>query len=135
MTAWIEICINSIDHQGRAMLLKGLQLNMELEHLHVDDKTISEPILRKILHWIRLNRAGRRIFRETNLKLSWDSGRRTSSRPSVLATTKSRARLCLFIFSLVTLLAARRVLYYRHFHQTLFLGYNRLLAISLDTTG
>ena len=57
---------NSIDQDGAAALLKGLRFNMELEYLHVEDK-VSEPILREIVHWIRLNRAGRRIFRNTNL--------------------------------------------------------------------
>jgi Ran GTPase-activating protein (RanGAP) involved in mRNA processing and transport len=56
---------NSIDQDGAAALLKGLRQNMELEYLHVEDK-VSEPILREIVHWIRLNRAGRRIFRNTN---------------------------------------------------------------------
>ena len=57
---------NSIDQEGAAALLDGLRRNMELEYLHVEDK-VSEPILREIVHWIRLNRAGRRIFRNTNL--------------------------------------------------------------------
>jgi Ran GTPase-activating protein (RanGAP) involved in mRNA processing and transport len=57
---------NSISQDGAAALLKGLRRNMELEYLHVEDK-VSEPILREIVHWIRLNRAGRRIFRNTNL--------------------------------------------------------------------
>jgi Ran GTPase-activating protein (RanGAP) involved in mRNA processing and transport len=57
---------NFIDQDGAAALLKGLRFNMELEYLHVDDKA-SEPILREMIHWIRLNRAGRRIFRNTNL--------------------------------------------------------------------
>ena len=57
---------NSINHNGADALLKGLRSNMELEYLHVEDK-VSEPILREIVHWIRLNRAGRRIFRNTNL--------------------------------------------------------------------
>ena len=57
---------NSIDDNGAEALLKGLSLNVELEYLHVEDK-VSEPILREIVHWIRLNRAGRRIFRNTNL--------------------------------------------------------------------
>ena len=57
---------NSINHDGAEALLQGLRSNMELEYLHVEDK-VSEPILREIVHWIRLNRAGRRIFRNTNL--------------------------------------------------------------------
>lgn len=58
---------NSIDLEGRSALLDGLRFNMELECLHVEDQNISEPIVREIIHWISLNRAGRRIFRHTNL--------------------------------------------------------------------
>jgi Ran GTPase-activating protein (RanGAP) involved in mRNA processing and transport len=60
---------NSIGLEGRAMLLRGIQLNMELEYLHVDDRSPSEQTLREIVHWIRLNCAGRRIFKETNLNV------------------------------------------------------------------
>ena len=56
---------NDVDQEGAAALLKGLRENMELEYLHVD-ANVSEPILREIVHWIRLNRAGRRIFRKAN---------------------------------------------------------------------
>jgi Ran GTPase-activating protein (RanGAP) involved in mRNA processing and transport len=58
---------NTIDHEGRSALLDGLRFNMELECLHVEDQNVSEPIVREIIHWISLNRAGRRIFRHTNL--------------------------------------------------------------------
>jgi Ran GTPase-activating protein (RanGAP) involved in mRNA processing and transport len=56
---------NSIDHAGATALLQGLRSNVELEYLHVEEK-VSEPISREIVHWIRLNKAGRRIFRQIN---------------------------------------------------------------------
>jgi Ran GTPase-activating protein (RanGAP) involved in mRNA processing and transport len=58
---------NSVDHKGVEALLQGLRFNMELEYLHVEDK-VSTPTLREIVFWIRLNRAGRRIFRNTGLQ-------------------------------------------------------------------
>jgi hypothetical protein len=60
---------NSIDHEGSSELLNGLRNNMELIYLHVGD-TKSEHIIKEIFHWIRLNQAGRRIFRDSNLPLS-----------------------------------------------------------------
>jgi hypothetical protein len=57
---------NCIAQDGAAALLKDLRFNMELEYLHVEDK-VPEPILSEIVHCSRLNRAGRRIFRNTNL--------------------------------------------------------------------
>jgi Ran GTPase-activating protein (RanGAP) involved in mRNA processing and transport len=56
---------NSIDHAGAAALLQGLRFNVELEYLHVEEK-VSEPISQEMFHWIRLNKAGRRIFRQAN---------------------------------------------------------------------
>ena len=47
----------------------ALKHNMDLEYLHVEDK-VSEPILKEIVHWIRLNKAGRRIFRGDNIPLT-----------------------------------------------------------------
>mmetsp|Transcript_23802 Transcript_23802/g.44234 ORF Transcript_23802/g.44234 Transcript_23802/m.44234 type:complete len:470 (+) Transcript_23802:79-1488(+) len=60
---------NPIDHEGSRELLQGLRNNMELVYLHVGDKK-SEPILKEIFHWIRLNQAGRRIFRRSDLPLA-----------------------------------------------------------------
>ena len=57
---------NSVSKEGALALLDGLRGNMELEYLHVEEKA-SEPILREIFHWISLNRAGRRIFRNAEL--------------------------------------------------------------------
>lgn len=56
---------NRIGHSGASALLQGLRSNVELEYLHVEDM-VSETIGREIVHWIRLNKAGRRLFRETN---------------------------------------------------------------------
>lgn len=56
---------NSIDHAGAATLLQGLRFNVELEYLHVEEK-VSEPISLEMFHWIRMNKAGRRIFRQAN---------------------------------------------------------------------
>lgn len=58
---------NLIDCDGAALLLAGLRTNMELEYLHIEDSDLSQPILTELAHWIGLNQAGRRIFRETNL--------------------------------------------------------------------
>ena len=58
---------NSIDCEGAALLLAGLRRNMELEYLHIEDSDLSQPILNELAHWIGLNQAGRRIFREKNL--------------------------------------------------------------------
>jgi NLR family CARD domain-containing protein 3 len=60
---------NSIDPCGAASLLDGLKDNMDLEYLHVEDK-LSQPIMREIFHWIRLNKAGRRIFRGKSTPLA-----------------------------------------------------------------
>jgi NLR family CARD domain-containing protein 3 len=58
---------NDITHVGAIALLNGLRENVELEYLHVvDDTAISQPVAREIIHWIRLNKAGRRIFRQPN---------------------------------------------------------------------
>jgi Ran GTPase-activating protein (RanGAP) involved in mRNA processing and transport len=57
---------NNICQDGAIALLNGLRRNVELEYLHVEDK-VSEPILREIVHWIRLNRAGRRIVRNNKI--------------------------------------------------------------------
>jgi Ran GTPase-activating protein (RanGAP) involved in mRNA processing and transport len=58
---------NSVDQDGALALLKGLEFNMELEYLQVEDTFLSPEILKKMVHWIKLNCAGRKIFRETNL--------------------------------------------------------------------
>jgi NLR family CARD domain-containing protein 3 len=58
---------NDITPIGAMALLNGLRDNVELEYLHVlDESHISEPVAREIIHWIRLNKAGRRIFRQPN---------------------------------------------------------------------
>ena len=57
---------NKITTQGYVALLDGIRRNVEIEYMHVEDK-ISEPVLREILHWIRLNKAGRRIFQRPNI--------------------------------------------------------------------
>jgi hypothetical protein len=56
---------NDITHIGAIALLNGLRHNVELEYLHVLDEN-SQPVAREIIHWIRLNKAGRRIFRQPN---------------------------------------------------------------------
>jgi Ran GTPase-activating protein (RanGAP) involved in mRNA processing and transport len=60
---------NSIDHTGTSALLEGLRRNMELEYLHVEEK-ISEPVNKEIVHWIRLNKAGRRIIRRQDVPIT-----------------------------------------------------------------
>jgi Ran GTPase-activating protein (RanGAP) involved in mRNA processing and transport len=57
---------NSIDTAGLSALLDALRANVELEYLQVAEK-VSEPVSRQIVHWIRLNKAGRRIFRHANV--------------------------------------------------------------------
>ena len=57
---------NKVDQIGALALLEGVRRNMELENLHIESK-VSEPILREIIHWIRLNKAGRRVFRDSKL--------------------------------------------------------------------
>ena len=56
---------NEITTEGSMALLNGIRNNVEIEYLHVHD-TLSEPVSKEIVHWIRLNKAGRRIFRKTN---------------------------------------------------------------------
>lgn len=56
---------NFIGEEGALALLQGLRANVELEYLHIEE-IVSEPIGREIVHWIRLNKAGRRIFCKTN---------------------------------------------------------------------
>lgn len=60
---------NAIDAEGAAHLLAGLRANMELEYMHIEDSDLSQPVLKELSHWIGLNQAGRRIFRQTNLNL------------------------------------------------------------------
>jgi len=60
---------NMINSEGGSLLLEGLRTNMELEYLHIEDSDLSQPVLKQLSHWIRLNQAGRRIFRDTNLYL------------------------------------------------------------------
>ena len=57
---------NKIDYHGASAVLKGLRFNVVLEYLHIQDK-MSEPISQEIVHWIRLNKAGRRLFRQPNI--------------------------------------------------------------------
>jgi NLR family CARD domain-containing protein 3 len=72
---------NPIDHEGSTDLLNGLRRNMEIVYLQVGDSNNSQHVLKEIFHWIRLNQAGRRIFRHSNLPVSmWPQmlGRLTS---------------------------------------------------------
>jgi Ran GTPase-activating protein (RanGAP) involved in mRNA processing and transport len=55
---------NEITHEGSLALLQGLRDNVELEYLPIDDKA-ADPMSREICHWLRLNKAGRRILRQT----------------------------------------------------------------------
>ena len=56
---------NNISTDGATALLHGLRSNVELEYLHVDEK-LSGLITNEIMNYIRLNKAGRRIFRAHN---------------------------------------------------------------------
>jgi Ran GTPase-activating protein (RanGAP) involved in mRNA processing and transport len=60
---------NPIDQEGSAQLLEGLRNNVDLIYMQVGD-TKSVQILKEIFHWIRLNQAGRRVFRDSNLPLA-----------------------------------------------------------------
>jgi Ran GTPase-activating protein (RanGAP) involved in mRNA processing and transport len=60
---------NRIDQEGAAALLQGLRGNVELEYLLVEDK-VSDPISKEIFHWIRLNKAGRRLFRQPKIPIT-----------------------------------------------------------------
>ena len=55
---------NSITTEGATALLHGIRQNVEIEYLHVDDKVNATS--REILHYTRLNKAGRRVFLGTN---------------------------------------------------------------------
>ena len=57
---------NDFDQNGASALLRGLRSNVELEYLNVEDKVSDSFVLREIVHWMRLNKAGRRIFRTRN---------------------------------------------------------------------
>jgi len=57
---------NRIDEAGTTALLHGLRSNVELIYLNVEER-VSEPISREIIHWIRLNKSGRRILRKPNV--------------------------------------------------------------------
>ena len=58
---------NTFGQDGAIKLLSGLRFNLDLEHLQVEEKCCSPKVLHEMAHWIKLNRAGRKIFRETNL--------------------------------------------------------------------
>lgn len=60
---------NNVDQIGISALLRGLRSNVKLEYLSVEEK-VSEPFSREIMQILRLNRAGRRIFREDNKVLA-----------------------------------------------------------------
>jgi Ran GTPase-activating protein (RanGAP) involved in mRNA processing and transport len=53
---------NNIDSVGSAALIKALRANVEIEYLQVEERMSQE-----IFHWIRLNKAGRRLFRHPNV--------------------------------------------------------------------
>jgi Ran GTPase-activating protein (RanGAP) involved in mRNA processing and transport len=57
---------NPIDQKGSTDLLEGLRKNMEIVYLQIGDSE-SQHVLKEIFHWIRLNQAGRRIFRQSDL--------------------------------------------------------------------
>lgn len=61
---------NKISKSEIDSLLCGLRQNMELEKLVVEEKWNHDSSLREIVHWTRLNRAGRKIFRDDSLPLS-----------------------------------------------------------------
>ncbi|KAG7359873.1 leucine rich repeat LRR-containing protein [Nitzschia inconspicua] len=61
---------NPIDQEGSTDLLNGLRRNMEIVYLQVGDSKSHHCVLKEIFHWIRLNQAGRRIFRQSNLPVS-----------------------------------------------------------------
>ena len=64
---------NPIDKKGSSDLLDGLRKNVELIYLQIGERE-SEHVLKEIFHWLRLNQAGRRIFRHSNLPAStWPS--------------------------------------------------------------
>jgi len=56
---------NDITTQGSAAILHGLRDNVEVENLHIQDSTF-DPIQQQIIYWVRLNKAGRRIYRKSN---------------------------------------------------------------------
>jgi NLR family CARD domain-containing protein 3 len=68
MTALKELILskNDFDHIGASALLCGLRSNVELEYLNVEEKASDSSILREIVRCVRLNKAGRRIFRSMN---------------------------------------------------------------------
>lgn len=58
---------NDIGQEGASALVQGLQSNMELEYLCMEESNLAETnIVHEIRHWSRLNKAGRRIFRTPN---------------------------------------------------------------------
>jgi Ran GTPase-activating protein (RanGAP) involved in mRNA processing and transport len=63
---------NGIGADGMAALAEALMHNVELERLRVSEPppppppSSSGPSSRQIAHWVRLNRAGRRVFRHSN---------------------------------------------------------------------
>lgn len=57
---------NHIDQDGIVAFVHSLRSNMDLEYLSVEEKVVSEPWSREILQLLRLNQAGRRIFRDHN---------------------------------------------------------------------
>jgi NLR family CARD domain-containing protein 3 len=68
MSALKELILakNDINQMGASALLRGLRSNVDLEYLNVEEKVSDSNVLREIIHWNRLNKAGRRIFRSKN---------------------------------------------------------------------
>jgi NLR family CARD domain-containing protein 3 len=68
MSALKELILskNHINQMGALALLRGLRSNVHLEYLNIEEKVSDSVVLREIVHWMRLNKAGRRIFRSRN---------------------------------------------------------------------
>jgi Ran GTPase-activating protein (RanGAP) involved in mRNA processing and transport len=61
----LQLSKNNIDQVGILPLVTSLRSNVDLEYLSIEEK-VNEPMTREILQLLRLNKAGRRIFRESN---------------------------------------------------------------------
>lgn len=63
----LNIAKNGIGLSGTSSLLQGLRSNVELEFLDLDEQALPTPVTQELSNYIRLNRAGRRIFRASNV--------------------------------------------------------------------
>ena len=77
---------NPIDGKACSSLLQGIRLNVELQSLHMDS-AIGETTIQEIKHWLELNQAGRRVFKQKEIDLSlWPLVlSRSSSNPEALS--------------------------------------------------